>query len=212
MSKIEFEIINIEEAPPSGWKYKHPISGVSFSHFDYTTLFRQVVEHNKGNGYEMPDDWLETFHDEMCKQNRWDKRTCRRINGGRIARSAVIFAQAFAFGKVLLEFFKAGGKYVEQEVAEERAEICRNCPMNVAESWGCGSCAQKIHDVVQELLGPRETRADKELGFCAICSCSLKASVHYPLEAQAKGVTEEQAEKFAEVSHCWKKLSFNNNV
>lgn len=153
----------------------------------------------------MPDDFVEVFHDEMCKQNSWGIKTCRRINGGRIARSALLFSQAFSYGKVLWEFLKSGGKFVPQEEAEERAAICRNCPLNVPESWGCGSCSQRIHDLAQEVLGERKTALDSELGYCGICSCLLKASVHYPLLAQEKGLTDEMKEKFKEVPHCWKK-------
>lgn len=205
MSKIDFEIPSVRDAPPGGWKYKHPISGHTFEHFDYVTVYRDVVAHNKGNGYEMPDDWQEVFHDEMCKQNKWGKEVCRRITGGRIARAAITFASAMAYGKVLLKFIKSGGKFVEQSEAENRAEICRNCPLNVSESWGCGSCSQKVHDLVQSILGERNTQYDSELGFCGICHCSLKASVHYPLEAQAMGVDDEMVEKFKQVEHCWKR-------
>lgn len=165
------------------------------------------MAHNKGNNYEMPPDWEEIFHDELCKQNpHYGIQTCQRIsNGGRIARSAVMFAAAFSYGKVLLEFIKAGGQYVSQEEANERASICRGCPMNGRENWGCGSCSQRIQELVEKLLGKRETPLDADLGYCGICSCSLKASVHYPLEAQAKGVTDEMMESFESVSnYCWK--------
>lgn len=205
MSKIDFEIRDLSVGPRDGWRYKHPISGQEFNHFDYATVEREVYQHNKGNGYEMADDWREVFQDEMCKQNGWGKETCRRIEGGRIARSAVLFASAFAYGKVLHAFLEAGGKYVSQEEAENRAIICRNCPLNGPANWGCGSCSQRIHDLVETIIGKRYTKQDDQLGYCGICHCSLTASVHYPLEAQAKGLTEEQKEQFKEVSsYCWK--------
>lgn len=208
MSKIDFEIPNVRDAPHGRWRYTHPISGHIFDHYDYSTIEREVIAHNKGNGYEMPPDWREVFQDAMCKENKWGKETCRRIVGGRIARSAISFADAMSFGKVLLKFFTSkktdAGKFVDQEEANRRAEICRNCPLNVAESWSCGSCSQMIQDLVQSISGEKKTPYDNELGFCGICHCSLKASVHYPLEAQAKGVNDEMVEKFKETGYCWK--------
>lgn len=67
---------------------------------------------------------------------------------------------------------------VTQEVAENRAEICKKCPFNVIppeKSW----FIQSTDEAVKTYLGDNiSTKNDAFLGNCQVCSCVLPFKVH----------------------------------
>ena len=97
-----------------------------------------------------------------------------------------------------------GAPYVDQEVAEERAAICASCPNNVYNEFGCGNCTTKIQQIVSMIGGNRSTSLDDKLNSCSICSCNLKTAVHFPLDAQRDGLSEEIKEELRAAEWCWK--------
>jgi len=60
--------------------------------------------------------------------------------------------------------------------------------------------------LIHGILGKRKTELDNSLGACLICSCSLKAAVHVPVDVQREGLSEELKNDFDEIKYCWKRV------
>jgi hypothetical protein len=95
--------------------------------------------------------------------------------------------------------------FVSQEEAERRSSICANCPMNVTLQFSCGACMGAVITLMSSIIGNRKTEQDKDLGACLVCSCSLKAAVHVPVDVQREGLTNEINQEFDKIVNCWKR-------
>jgi hypothetical protein len=60
--------------------------------------------------------------------------------------------------------------------------------------------------LISSIIGNRKTDKDNDLGACLVCSCSLKAAVHVPIDIQRAGLTEEIKGDFDKIKHCWKRI------
>jgi hypothetical protein len=82
-----------------------------------------------------------------------------------------------SFSKVALEFIRGGGAMVAKEEAKLRADICRDCPLNLpAAGCKCGTFYKMIAAVIPE------DRKFPGLNVCGACSCSCVAKVNVPME------------------------------
>lgn len=202
---LELEIINPDESPPGGWRFVQKESGRVFEHYAHKPFLEQIRDHRLANGYPISADWVAEIHDELCREHpEWGNTICRRI-GANSGPRLLSFAATMSFLQLLGKWVTAGAPYVDQEVAEERAEICASCPKNVYSEFGCGNCTTKIQQIISIIGGKRTTSLDDKLNSCAICSCNLKAAVHFPLESQESNLTPEMKQELRDVPWCWKK-------
>jgi hypothetical protein len=184
---------------------------MTFQHYSRDAFFEAIRSHRLANGYPIEPSWKEEIEDLMCrvKAAEWGQEICRRVEGSG-ERRPVSFAASQSFLNTMASWMAgiAQGKpvFVAEEEAEKRAAICVTCPYNVP-SFGasCGACADRLMRGLTRVIGRRQTRYDRSLGSCAICSCSLAAAVWFPLEAQQHGLSEELKEQFRTVSFCWKR-------
>lgn len=205
---IRFEITNTQVTPPGGWNYKQPESGAVFKSYDYKSWKDAVLSHRKANGYPIPINFEQELINDACHQNPdWKGNSCKNILNRNRRKVPLSFERAVAFLKVLQSFVvDSKAQFVDQEEAERRASMCVGCPNNQETSFGCGACVAVVDGFISALLGKKSTTSDQKLGFCAICSCKNSISVHYPLEAQKHGLTEEMKQMFHEMEdQCWKK-------
>jgi hypothetical protein len=77
--------------------------------------------------------------------------------------------------------------------------------MNGTLQFGCGACMSAVLSIIHSIIGNRKTSRDGELGACLVCSCSLKAAVHIPLNVQQTGLPDHLKEDFKKIDYCWKK-------
>lgn len=105
--------------------------------------------------------------------------------------------------KVLASFIAGGRQTVSQELANERAVICANCPENVLYAKNCSTCTH-VEDTVRTVIGDKGTPLDGRLHACFICGCSNRAQVWIRPEDLAKGVNDHIMERFSAVKECWK--------
>lgn len=82
-----------------------------------------------------------------------------------------------AFIKAVEGTITSGG-VVSQDEAEERTNICMQCPYNI-KIVGCEGCAG-ISNLVFKIIGARKTNNLGYLKQCGVCGCSLKAKVWVP--------------------------------
>lgn len=202
---LEYEIINKNVTPPGGWVYTQPESGRTFRHYSFNAFMDAIREHRLGNGYPISADWQAEIINGICRDNlKMFPDYCQRSNQSSVVRR-FSFGSSMSFLSMLWEWISAGRPFVEQEEAERRAEICSTCPFNQSLVYSCGSCFTAIINLISKIIGRRKTRNDSKLGSCGICSCSLQAAVHFPLEAQQKTLSEDIKNDFKSViSYCWK--------
>jgi hypothetical protein len=203
---IEFELVDRTTCPPNGWRYIQPESGVRFEHYSRDAFFRNIQAHRLANGYAIEPGWEAAIEDQLCREHaaEWGPGICQRaVHLGE--RRPVSMAAMQGFFNTMGAWVSGGAGFVPQEVADARAAICVTCPNNAANPGSCGGCADRILRGITRLIGRRRTRYDASLGSCAICSCSLAVAVHFPLEAQQAGLSEELREAFRAVPFCWKR-------
>lgn len=201
---VEYEIINTSESPPNGWHYVQPESGRIFHHYAKRPFLDAIRDHRLANEYPISATWVQEIEDEMCRDHpEWGNSVCRRI-GAKPGLRLLSFAATMSFLQMLGKWVTDGAPYVEQEVAEERAAICASCPNNVYSEFGCGNCTTKIQQIISVIGGKRSTLLDDKLHSCSICSCNLKAAVHFPLESQESNLTPEMKQELNAVLYCWK--------
>lgn len=107
--------------------------------------------------------------------------------------------------EVITDWLGEGGETVSQELAQKRALICMQCPMNRPGSMMVEAVASAIrrHIEVKNDLGVRVS-GEENLHECAICLCCLKLKVHVPIEVIRRHMFENEEEKFLEANaECW---------
>jgi len=93
-------------------------------------------------------------------------------------------------------------KFVTQEIADARAEICIKCPYNIFPDKG--NFVKWTDEIALHSIGEKRSKYHDELGSCEICSCILKAKVFYSGELD---LTKEEVEKLPHF--CWQKKEIN---
>jgi hypothetical protein len=99
------------------------------------------------------------------------------------------------------------GKPVESTVAERRAAVCADCPMNdrkaknILESFTVAA-AKEIMAIFSALNDLNlHTSQDNKLKVCQACDCPLKAKVWAPLHIIKKHLSEERFDRLH--ASCW---------
>lgn len=67
--------------------------------------------------------------------------------------------------------------FVEQEVADSRSEICKDCDLNVFPNKG--NFVKWSDDLAQMSIGDRRSKFHDELGTCNGCGCPLRCKAWY---------------------------------
>ena len=113
-----------------------------------------------------------------------------------------------SFVQAGMNFILSGGRLVDQNTANLRAEICSGCHNNLPTAEirksGCSTC-QKMGDfaidqVRSTVIKTKKTTFDSSLLACGLCGCDLKISVWIPNQTLLK---LEDANAYP--SFCWKK-------
>lgn len=118
-----------------------------------------------------------------------------------------------SFAQFLLNWTLSGGRLVDQNTANIRAEICAACHNNKASSevrkGGCSSCNKMGNFVLDALrskiIKSNKTTSDAKLLTCAICGCDNRISVWIPNDIL---IAPEEANAYP--SFCFKKARLEN--
>jgi hypothetical protein len=113
--------------------------------------------------------------------------------------------RAVVAGAKSLAEWTIDGEIVPSEVAEARAAICVQCPVNrpgTLSDWFTEKAANLIQRQF-EIRASRElkTRSDEHLGLCDACGCPLKLKVFAPLRVIQKYLSPDVQAKLWE--KCW---------
>lgn len=185
---------NPDTAPPGGqWTYRDPVSGVLFAHPVLRVLVKRIRRHWEATDRSITGEFVPMIHDAICRQNEWLK--CTDDN----ETDHFTLTDLARFGETFTAWLGSGGQFVPQEIADVRADICRDCPHNIT-LHGCFGCRGLLKLVVQNMAGKR-ARHDDELKSCKICKCYLPAKVWLPADVMSSRDIPDSAWP----SFCWLK-------
>ena len=162
-------------APPGGWRYEDPDTGFKYSqrYRGMGELLRHVKTYRAQNKLQPIPHLRDVVEHWLCQQPNME-RYCRSKHMKRTARQ--YYSGAKAYVSALVD--EDDSHLATREEAEARAAICANCPHNEAPEEK--SKLAELADVkIQGLVGERTTSLDRELFMCSICSCPLRAKVHF---------------------------------
>lgn len=173
------------------WQFKIPENDFLIRANSRPDLIKAIVTYRVNNQLD-PIEHLELVVDEYL---------CRLpCNSGNCKPDLPLKRGLAAYWKGGIMIFKSLRYMVfaPPAVAEMRATQCKDCPFNVfAEDkqrfikWSDAMATATV--------GNRTVNCQKELGNCSICSCPLKAKVHWG----GKVSLSEEEKKDMETVNCW---------
>lgn len=203
MSDRPLQITRDDNPPLGGWVFTVPQTGARLTALSSTTLREIVRQHLTINGVAVPENYREWFEDELCRQGNMEGSIC--------AKKPLVFPEPVrtlewrhleSFAKAIWNWSKGPEKFklVDREVANERARICSECPMNIKLGIGCRGCRGLLKRVSEVLKG-QTTDYDEKLHDCAVCGCVLNLKIHCP-----KHVIEasEKRKNYKFPDACWR--------
>lgn len=117
------------------------------------------------------------------------------------------FKTVQSFTQFLWNWVIGGGKLVDQNTANIRAQTCASCHNNLPSAdvrKGCSACNKMGNSVINKIRGSiiknNSTTSDRHLLTCGICGCDLRISVWIPNQALLK-----LEDSNAYPTYCWKK-------
>lgn len=101
---------------------------------------------------------------------------------------------------ILTEWLGEGGHTVGRDLAQERANICLDCPQNMKEWPILETVADKVKQIVQ-VKNHLQLRVsgERRLHVCSGCSCALRTKIWLPLEK----ILPEPEERRKFDKSCW---------
>ena len=203
-------LITRRKTPPGGWKFRQaetrwenpmPLAG------SFEEAVERIIKHRQANPrFNLPTDF-ETVSTEL------DNFTCLRLNndpkqctdaGGAAKKALALLRQGrlqagsgsaaggssvkrIAAGvQLLVHWLGSGGEPVGQELADARASVCSDCPLNTKGDWKA-MFTVPVAEQVRKQLEMRQalkltTKYDDKLHVCLACLCPLRLKVHAPTE------------------------------
>jgi hypothetical protein len=213
--------------PPGGFEFYQPETGWSpTKYLGFDATVDEIIKHRAANPrfnlptdrrtveqqlddfttlrlQRMPDGWSYLIPDaSQPPPESFPRHLSHRPAAGAVGVGD--YAKDITAGIGLwVEWF--GDKPVEKKVAEERASICRQCPLNVTGNWMqrmSEVAAKEITAIMGSLKKQKmKTHHDDALGVCDACNCPLKAKVWAPAELIQKHMRPEAEAKLWE--KCW---------
>lgn len=106
------------------------------------------------------------------------------------------------------EWLGMGAIPVDQEIAEERADICRTCPENVKGSGWIDRLKAEVAATIRDHLNVKNelelsVPEENEIGFCKQCGCVLTLKVWCPIEHILSHTSQSELKEFPDF--CWQR-------
>jgi len=189
------------DVPPDYYRWVAP-NGGRIQASDRKVFFSKVEKMYRDNSIPMPDNWRDLAEHQCCLvlPPGWSKHEDGTEAAG--INTRLELGDYLRGMEVLASVMLSKAPLVSQEEAEERAAKCAACPANIPVP-GCAPCVG-ISNLILDVKGSNETKADQFLKTCAVCKCSSQANVWVRPEILAKGVTESQLQQMDMMPDCWK--------
>jgi hypothetical protein len=180
--------------PPSGWHY---IEGdVRLNGHDYYKLL-SVVESYRAENHLPSGDVEGDVNSFIC--SNWptfchgvDMVSVTSVNPSTETTELMNDIQTWA--KNML-YANRPLQMVTEELAEQRAKTCRNCPKNSNWRGGCSSCIASTERITASVRQGRDTASSAVLGGCMVQRHDNRAAIFFD---------KEEFQKATELpANCW---------
>lgn len=192
---------------PGQWCYLQPESGYLMHDWTIEGLIAQVKKHRNANQFPVGVNFRGEVENGIAMQLNDAQRQafCQPIidlNSPEEIQSRVLTSGDIkSFGQMVISWITSGAELVDQNEAERRGSLCRDCKYNI-KAQGCMTCRGAVN-AVKGIAG-KSTSHDPNLHMCNICACSNASAVWLPKEVQLQYLSEETKASFPTDGSCWK--------
>lgn len=200
------KLISEVNVPPNRFTFVCPDTGYRVRELSLGGMFDKIERHYKDNELSLPDNWKEIVEDRLCQSlpPGWCRYTDGRPGNGSHCRvdADMIVHGIQSLSKLVWEQFTGQDVFVSQDEADQRAEICAKCQLNV-NAGICMSCGmmEGVLRTVGKIKGNRNTKWDGMLQNCCVCGCRNEAIVHIRKDILQTGESEDM--KARRPAWCW---------
>lgn len=162
--------------PPGGWHYYQ--SDVKLTGYSYPDLLKAVETYRAEN--HLPGGDIEGDVNSYICAN-WpnfchgvDMVVVTSVN--RPTANSELLNDVQTWAKNILNSTEPN-PLVTDDLAEERAKVCRACPNNVNWRGGCSSCISATERITASVRQARDTKSSAVLGGCALMRHDNRAAI-----------------------------------
>lgn len=200
-------LISKDTGPPEdteghSFRYLHPETGHTSFARDWWTWGSKIREHREGNNLPIPDNMMAIAEDQLCGSIPPERCIYEVGDKPPVNVQGLSLAKVKSWVIAIANRALAGAPMVDKSEAERRAAICVSCPYNIVPESGCGSCQQKLVEMLTPGIRARSTSQDERLKSCAVCGCWNRVAVWFPLDILQKSATPEQLNSYPDF--CWR--------
>lgn len=166
------------EAPPGGWRYTVPETGVTVTGQFFRILRDRTIAHLKANGVAVTEERLLEIEDGACRETKPPGSWCAKRPPKPVAGLPLpLLTTVETFLKCIWTAL-VSRQFVKREEAERRLAICKQCPLRSEAPGGCEGCYTLLRKA-RTLMGKNdalkiEPDEDGKLrDTCAACLCLI---------------------------------------
>jgi len=190
--------INPNLWPPAGWQFTH--SGIHFSAPDRAQLVAQVARHYAlhsiaGDASADIEAQLCADNEQLCRESDTPVRGSAQAHNVDETLTQRRLAWLDSTYQLVLGERKSPGVFVNQDEADRRSRICKECPQNVADPSGCTACVASSGAMRTQIVNASKLRGIRS-GPCHLSGVDL------PVAAR---VSVNTSDSFPLPAHCWRK-------
>lgn len=121
--------------------------------------------------------------------------------------------QAKEFYHLISEWLGEGGKAVNPDHSQKRADVCLKCPKNNVNTSLESLFKDAVAATIKKQLDLKNkmnlrVNGEKSLGICDVCGCVNRLKVHSPIKFILENTDEETMKELP--SECWQKIESKN--
>jgi hypothetical protein len=183
--------------PPGGWHYYQ--SDVKLTGYSYPDLLR-VVEHYRAENHLSGGDVEGDVNSYIC--SNWPN-FCHGADMVAIVSvrpqtaSGDLLNDIQAWAKNILHSTEAHPLVID-DLAEQRAKVCRACPNNINWRGGCSACVASTDRLCASVRQARDTASSAVLGGCSLMRHDNRAAIFMDRSVLQKAINLP--------SNCWVNL------
>jgi hypothetical protein len=198
MKEIELFFPNKTQAPPGGWRYTVPETGKTISGSTEGIVIDGVQNHYSSNNIPGPVNLSRLIEKQICRER---PNYCGSTEPHLVSHSLSRNIATIVMGtRTIGAWLFSGRRRVEQQLAEERAVTCSECPQN--QVVNCTAChGDLLAPVIENIVAGGTTKVGHLLNACMICGCAIKAKIWVPHDIIESNMPDTILKELP--ANCW---------
>jgi len=177
---------------PQEWYFKNPEDNFIIRGSNLADTANKVRMYRAQNEHE-PLDYLESIIENYLCFRPENRGSCEKMPPLKRGLYTTIKAGVLLIKQMMYNSFAS------QEVADRRASLCVECPLNVFPDKS--AFVTWADHIAEQTVGERKSKFHNEIGNCEACTCLLRSKVFYNDKIKLKPKVEI---KMREINpNCW---------